>query len=164
MEVQMRHLAALIVLFCFVAAPALARADFILEGSAGTGYQVKPSIDTKRQPTNLMLAGGWGFGEWIRGEVGLLAEIPDNDAYEFDLQVRPMLVVDPPLLPIYARLIVGVANLLHDANFAFGGALGLGGSIAGLGLFAEAAMVPRVADGDFNWILEGRAGAYYLFD
>lgn len=160
----MRHVSALIVSLCLIAMPALAHADFILEGSAGTGYQVKPSVDTKRQPTNLMLAGGWGFGEWIRGEVGLLAEIPDNDAYEFDLQVRPMLVVDPPLLPIYGRLIVGVANLLHDVNFAFGGAVGLGGSIGGIGLFVEAGMVPRVVDSNFNWILEGRGGLYYLFD
>lgn len=160
----MRHLAKLILAFALAAVPAVAHADFILEGSAGSGYQVSPSVDTNRQPINLMLAGGWGFGEWIRGEVGVLAEIPDSDKYDFDLQVRPMLVIDPPIIPIYGRLIVGVADLLDDAHFAFGGMVGLGGSIGGIGLFAEAGMVPKVIDSDFNWILEGRAGLYYLID
>ena len=162
----MRSIFAALVAFSFIVIPTAAHADFIIEGSAGSGYQVAPSIDiARRQPTNLMLAGGWGLGEWIRIEVGLAAGLGDVEGREFEFDVRPMLVVDPPLFPIYARAILGMSNVFNDGRaFAFGGAVGLGFSLGGIGIFAEAGMVPRVPEGEFVWIAEGRAGVYYLID
>ena len=51
-----------------------------------------------------------------------------------------------------------------DATFEFGGAVGLGGSLFGLGVFIEAGLLPQNQSGELVWIAEARAGVYYVFD
>ncbi len=159
----MRKLVCSLAVVTALAAPAAAQAGFIVEGSVGKGYIVSPSVSDKAGPTNIMIAPGYGLGEMIRAELGFVFDMP-QDNNDLNLRLRPMLVIDPPIIPLYGRLIVGMTNVLSgDRHFEFGAALGVGGSIAGIGLFAEAGMVPMIVSGTTNWNLEGRAGAYYAF-
>jgi len=144
-------------------APLSAQAGFVIEGSAGTGIQFKPDLG-ERVPTMIMLAPGYGLGEMIRAELGIVAELGDVENCEFQLQLRPMLVIDPPLIPVYGRLIVGLFNALDkdERIVAYGGALGVGGSLFGLGVFAEVAVLPL---GSADTIIgEVRAGIMIAFD
>jgi hypothetical protein len=153
----MRHVV-LVGLFCL--APVAARADIIMGASVGSGVTVKPEI--ARTPTNIMLAPGWGLGEMLRLELGIVADLGDVEASKFDLGVRPMLVIDPPVLPLHGRLIVGASNLLDDPVITYGGAIGIGGSIAGLGLYLEVGVLPK---GDAETVaVEGRVGGFLAFD
>ena len=92
-----------------------------------------------------------------RGDI-VLAQALDND-----IELRPMLVLDPPILPMYLRAIFAVTELLEDPTVAYGGALGVGGSLFGLGIFAETGVLPRSKNDKFFWVIEGRIGVYYSF-
>ncbi len=151
--------ALLVGLLCL--APAAARADFIFGASLGSGMTVKPELGD-RTPTNIMITPGYGLGEMLRLELGILGDLGDVQGYEFDLALRPMLVIDPPVIPLHFRLIAGVSNLLNDATFTWGGAIGVGGSLAGLGIFGEVGMLPR--EDASVMTLEGRAGVFLAFD
>lgn len=143
--------------------PSAAQAGWVVEASVGRGMQVEPSVDDDLGPTNLLVAPGYGLGEVLRAEVGFVIDLPEENVGT-NLRLRPMLVIDPPILPLYGRLIVGVANLLENERaFEFGGAVGIGGSIGGIGLYAEVGALPQAIAGDFIWIAEGRAGAYLAF-
>jgi hypothetical protein len=76
-----------------------------------------------------------------------------------------MLVLDPPVFPLYARLILGVTGLLADGGpfIAYGGALGVSASLFGVGIFGEVGALPRSVAEQFIWVVEGRAGVYYAF-
>ncbi len=138
--------------------PMAAQAGFVLEASLGKGLTLDPVEAT---PTNIMIAPGYGLGEVLRLELGFVASLPDVG--DFDLELRPMLVLDPPLFPLYARLILGVTSLLNDPVIAYGGAVGVGGSLFGLGVFGEIGALPRSVAGTFVWVVEGRVGVYYAF-
>ena len=142
--------------------PMTAKAGFVIEGSVGSGFTVKPDC-CHRTPTNIMLAPGYGLGEMLRAELGIVGNMADVENSEFDLQLRPMLVIDPPIIPIYGRLVLGIFNLLSDADteIAYGGALGVSFSLMGLGVFGEVGYIP-VGNADTQ-LLEGRVGAYYAF-
>jgi hypothetical protein len=157
----MRHFSWIAVVAIISALPLSAQAGFIVEGSVGSGYQWKPG--TGRTPSNVMIAPGYGLGELIRAELGLLASLGDVENQKFDLELRPMLVIDPPILPLYGRLVLAVHSLLDEPELAYGGALGIGFSLLGLGVFAEAGVIPRAEDAVMHWVVEGRAGAYYAF-
>jgi hypothetical protein len=139
-----------------------ANAGFVLEGSLGTGYAVSPEIARGRIPTQVMIAPGYGLGEMLRLELGLNFALGDIEGGQFDMQLRPMLVIDPPLFPLYARAVVAFANLINDAPFdyAIGGAAGVSFSLAGLGIFAEAGVIPFIKDTTV-WTIEGRVGVYW---
>jgi hypothetical protein len=156
----MRQLKWAIATAVILAVPLTANAGFIVEGSLGTGYGV--SEPTGRVPTSVMIAPGYGLGEMIRLELGLNFELGDVDFHSFDLQIRPMLVLDPPLLPFYVRGIVVFDNLIDDldTNYGVGGALGMSFSLAGIGIFGEVAGIPYLKDSTY-WVVEGRAGIYY---
>jgi hypothetical protein len=139
----------------------VARAGFILEGSLAKGAMVSP--DVKAEQTNIMLAPGLTVLSMLRLQVGLAGALPDVKGSKFDLQVRPMVTVSPPLLPLYGRLIFAVTNLRDDAVLAYGGALGLSFELAGLGVFAEAAALPRSVNSQLQWVVEGRAGVGIQF-
>ena len=159
----MHKLFSTIIVAAIFVVPQAAKAGFLIEGSAGTGIQFKPNLG-ERVPTMIMLAPGYGIGEMIRAELGIVGALGDVENGKFDLQLRPMLVIDPPIIPIYGRLVVGVFNLLDEETrtFAYGGAVGVGGSVAGLGLFAELGVFPQ---GNAETIIgEIRAGIMLAFD
>lgn len=140
-------------------APAAARADFSLAVSVGSGWRLDP--DSGRIPTNLMLAPGFDVaGELLRLEVGFVADLPDVRDTDFDVQLRPMLVLNLPPIPLYARLVTGVTKVLNGPlAIAFGAVAGLR---AALGpettAFVEAGFVPQAHGDAFESILEGRLG------
>jgi hypothetical protein len=129
-----------------------------VEASLGKGVSIDP---VEAQPVNVMVAPGVSL-LWLRLQLGVAADLPDVKESKFDLGLRPMLSLHPPLLPLYGRLIFAVNNLFHDElrTVAYGGALGLEIAIAGIGLFAEAGFLPRDPKGEvgFTWVVEGRAG------
>jgi hypothetical protein len=151
-------------LIVFAAAPRAAHADAIIEASLGKGGEVTP--DTRQLPLNLMVAPGISF-PLVRLQLGLVADIPDVKNSKFDIGLRPMLTLSPPVLPLYARLILAVNNLTEAGEskrtVAYGGAVGLSFSLAGLGIFAEAGLLPRSVNDQFRWVLEGRAGVAIEF-
>jgi hypothetical protein len=153
----MRKLLLAFVIGLSLAAPSAAHAVGV-ELSAGKGVAFDP---TKAQPTNLMVAPGLQL-LWLRANLGLVADLPDVEASKFDIGVRPMLSLHPPILPLYAKVVFAFNNLLNEESrsFAYGGALGLEINFPLIGLFAEAGLLPRNPKGDqgFTWVLEGRAG------
>ena len=150
---------------CFLAlVPAAAHAGWILEGSVGKGAVVSPS-PVKATQANLMLAPGVGLlDDILRLEVGLVGDLPDLQASKFDLQVRPMVVVAPPVLPIYGRAILAVTNILHGkTTVAYGAAGGFKFSLGPVGVFLEAGFLPRSIASRISWVIEGRAGVALFF-
>ena len=133
----------------------------------GKGVRVSPSPVTATQ-TNLMLAPGVGLlDDILRLEVGFVGDLPDISNSKFDLQIRPMVVVAPPILPIYGRAIFAVANVFHNNGtktlFAYGAAAGIKFGLGPVGVFAEAGFLPRSVMSRINWVIEGRAGVALFF-
>jgi hypothetical protein len=152
---------------CLLAVAPAARAGLILEGSLGKGVKVSPS-PVKATMTNLMITPGVTLlDDILRLEVGLVGDLPDVSMSKFDLQVRPMVVVAPPILPIYGRAIFAVANVLHKngtkTQFAYGAAAGLKFGLGPVGVFAEAGLLPRSIASQINWVIEGRLGVNFIF-
>jgi len=169
----MRKLAFILCAAALMAVPSLAEAGIIIEASVGKGLQVKPTpplnsdFAGRLAQTNLLIAPGYAIGQMLRAELGVLMDMPGKAAgvkQDFQVRLRPMLVVSPPLLPLYGRLIFGMANVLKkDRVIEYGAALGVGASLFGLGLFAEAGVIPQAADAGTVWIVEGRAGGFFTF-
>jgi hypothetical protein len=141
-----------------LAVPAAARAGFIIEGSAGKGVSVSPDVEAT--DTNLMLAPGISVLSMLRLQLGLVAALGDAKASNFDLELRPMVTVKPPILPLYGRLILAFTDLTHskERTVAYGGAVGLSFSLVAVGIFAEAGVLPRSINEEMWWVIEGRAG------
>ena len=145
-------------------APLSARAGLLFEGSAGSGITLSPHSGD-RIPTNLMLTGGYSFPV-VKLELGVLANLADVDNSKFDLELRPMLVVKPPVLPFYARAIVGVSGLVQKpVGFVYGAAVGVRMGAVGVGAFLEAGAVAKRLEIENVkkdvWIAEGRLGVYW---
>jgi len=151
--------------FLFVAlmlSAAAAHAGWVIEGSVGKGYRV----DEPRgwEPTNVMVAPGYQLLGILRLQLGLVGDLGDVENRKFDLELRPMIGIYPPILPLYARAIFAVQNLLHDhKQVAVGGAAGIkiGLPFIGLGFFVEGGVLPRFDPG--ATVVEGRAGAFWAF-
>jgi len=151
--------------FLFVAlmlSAAAAHAGWVIEGSVGKGYRV----DEPRgwEPTNVMAAPGYQFLGILRAQLGLVGNLGDVENSKFDLELRPMLGIYPPIIPLYGRAIFSIQNLLHDhKQVAVGGAVGIkiGLPFIGLGFFVEGAVLPRFDPG--ATIVEGRAGGFWAF-
>jgi hypothetical protein len=162
-----RWFQAALVLCSLALAPAAAHAGLILEGSVGKGVKVSPS-PAKATQTNLMVTPGVTLlDDILRLEVGLVGDLPDISNSKFDLQFRPMVVVAPPILPIYGRAIFAVANVFHNNGsktvFAYGAAAGLKIGLGPVGVFAEAGFLPRSIESKINWVIEGRLGVSLFF-
>ena len=164
----------------FIAFPRSASAGFVLEGSVGSGAQLSPSVE--RTPVNVMLAPGWGFAGLLKLELGLLGNLGDVQNSKFDLELRPMVVISPPFVPLYLRATFAVQNLIDGpTTYAYGGALGFSFGLFGAGVFVEAGVLPRSVKVDavtnvpvvgtavnatrdeVRWFAEGRVGAFYEF-
>ncbi|HZZ83251.1 MAG TPA: hypothetical protein VFE30_01845 [Anaeromyxobacteraceae bacterium] len=147
------------------AAPAAARAGVVLDASVGKGWKVSPGSEAT--PTNVMLAPGISFLDGVlQAQLGVVANLTDvrSSSYQspkFDMELRPMLKVAPPLVPFYGKAIFAVTNLTGNAgstSVAYGAALGTELKLPVVGLFLEAGALPRSVNGTFVWVLEGRAG------
>lgn len=142
---------------------AKAQAGFVIEGSVGKGGRVNEPRGW--EATNVMFAPGYQFLGILRLQLGLVGDLGDVQNSRFDLQLRPMIGIYPPILPLYARAIFAVNGLMHGPrDFAIGGAGGIkiGLPFIGLGVFAEAGVLPRFAT-NTQMIIEGRLGAYWAF-
>lgn len=132
--------------------------DLTLSLTAGTGWQA--SDPGGRIQTNLMLSPGIEIlGQLLRLDVGVVADLPDIEASRFDLQIRPSVVLELPVVPIYGRLSAGIANILHGPlSVAFGPSVGLRIGIGKVSLLGEVGYVPMIRSGNFESIIEVRAG------
>lgn len=152
-----------------LAGPLSARAGVVLELSAGSGFRWDPS-PTERTPTNLMIAPGYSLGGMLKLELGVLANLADVKGSKFDVDLRPMVVIAPPLFPLYLRGIFAVTNLANGPQkIQYGGALGVSFGLFGVGGFVEAGIVPRVVEvstpagktDQTHRLAEGRVGVYW---
>lgn len=160
----MRKLIAIVVFLASLCGAAKAHAGWVIEGSVGKGGQVNEPRGW--EPTNIMAAPGYEFLGLLRAQLGLVGTLADVKQSKFDLQLRPMLGIYPPIIPLYARAIFAVENMLHrPVRYAVGGAVGIkiGLPFIGLGIFAEGAVLPRFVDSETQTIVEGRLGAYWVF-
>jgi hypothetical protein len=152
------------------AAPSTAEAGVVFELSLGSGARIDPEPQ-ERIPTNIMLATGFSFASMLRLELGLIGYLSDVQDSKFDMSLRPMIVVAPPLLPLYVRGIFAVNGLVEGpTSVGWGAALGLSFGMFGIGGFIEAGYLPQdreveQADGSKKEIretlVEGRIGAYW---
>lgn len=158
-----RWFQAALVLGLLALAPA-ANAGWVLEASVGKGVKVSPDPVAATQ-TNLMIAPGYAILDIVRLELGVVADLPDVKESNFDLQLRPMIVVAPPILPLYGRAIFAVTNLRGpgDTVIAYGAAAGLKFGLGPVGVFAEAGLLPQSVLSKVNWVIEGRLGAVLFF-
>ncbi|HEX3696689.1 MAG TPA: hypothetical protein VH374_15015 [Polyangia bacterium] len=140
-----------------------AQAGWVIEGSVGKGGRVNEPRGW--EPTNVMLAPGYEVLGLLRPQLGIVGDLGDVKNSKFDLQLRPMLGIYPPIFPIYARAIFAVENLLHTAHYAVGGAVGfkIGLPLIGLDIFAEGGVLPRFQNSATQTVVEGRVGAFWLF-
>ncbi len=160
----MAKLSSSLVAFALLLAPYTARAGWLVEASAGSGFRWEPG-PVERIPTNLMLTGGYSLPV-VKFELGLVGNLTDVENSKFDLDLRPMLVIKPPLFPMYARAILGVSGLVEGpAHVNYGGALGVRIGALGVGGFLEAGALSRRIEIDDqkkdSWIAEGRVGIYW---
>jgi hypothetical protein len=158
--------------------PAAARAGFLLEASYGKGYQVSPTPRFWEQ-SNIELAPGYSLSTFplsmVKFQLGFVMDVADGSAAnKTNLQLRPMVALVPPILPLYGRVIFVVNNLLKGkTEIAYGAAVGarIGipsvGLLPAMGVFAEVGARPRsrdyVTESKLAWVVEGRAGAYLNF-
>jgi hypothetical protein len=146
------------IVLCLLAVAPVAKAGLIVEGSVGKGAKVGPS-PVKAEQTNIMIAPGVTV-PFLRLELGFAFDTPDVKDSKSNLELRPMVVISPPLFPLYGRVVFAVANLVHGkTEVAYGGALGLSLGIGPIGVFAEAGLLPRSRASQINWVIEGRVGA-----
>jgi len=170
-------------MFCAVfAIPAAARAGFLLEASYGKGYQASPSPRFWEQ-SNLELAPGYSPSlpvlSMLKLQLGVVMDVADGSAAnKTNLELRPMISLVPPILPLYGRVIFVVNNLMEGkTEIAYGAAVGarIGtpslGMLPAMGVFAEVGALPRKRDlpagttveSKLAWVVEGRIGAYLNF-
>jgi hypothetical protein len=170
----MRRIPLALVVAALLASPAAARAGLLFEASVGSG--VRAGIGTtERIPTNLMATIGFGFGSTLKLELGALANLGDARASystagsKLDFDLRPMIVIAPPLLPVYLRGIVGVTSLkVKPTRLSYGAAVGIGFGLFGVGAFGEVGAMQHRYEivlpggvgtvGKDGWQLEGRVG------
>lgn len=149
--------------------PAAARAGVLVEVSAGSGFRYDPK-PIERMPTNVMIAPGYSIAGMLKLELGLAANLSDVKGSKFELDLRPMVVLSPPLFPLYGRAIFAVSNLMEGPQkVQYGGALGTSFGLLGFGVFFEAGLLHRtlaVTDAGVTkdvdrWVAEGRLGVYW---
>jgi hypothetical protein len=166
--------------------PAAARAGFILEASLGKGYQAAPTPRGWEQ-LNLNIAPGWAPSlpvlSMLHLQLGIVTDFADKSGTKTTLELRPTLSLIPPILPLYARVMVVIPDVLgrYEGNreYPFGGAVGARIGIPGIailpaiGVFAEVGYLPRKrefanstntgTESKFASVVEGRVGAYLNF-
>ncbi len=160
----MRRFVLPLVVLSLAAAPIVTKAGPLLELSLGEGFRASPS-PTGLQKVNIMLTPGYSLLDGIlKLELGLVGNLGDVEHSNFDLNIRPMVVVSPPFVPLYLRAIFAIEGLTDGpTTVAYGGALGTSFGLAGVSLFAELGILPRTVHSTNYVVLEGRVGAGYAF-
>ncbi len=170
----MRKLVMAAVLTFTVLLPGLSRADWELEGSLGKGGQV--TSPRAWEQLNLMVTPGYALSI-LRLQLGIVGDFADKSGSKTNLELRPMIAIVPPILPIYGRVIFAVNNLIGRSGtkreIAYGAAGGLRFGLGPIGVFAEIGVLPGsryfVQSGSTNLaskyalVIEGRVGAYLKF-
>ena len=139
----------------------------IVEASIGKGAQVSP--DTQAEPLSIMIAPGVQLLSGIlRLELGILNSLPDVENSQYNLEFRPMVVVSPPILPIYGRgILAGHQHPGPRRRQARGGlrrrCRADVRSGPAIGVFGEVGALPRQPQRRALLIVEGRAGVYLGF-
>jgi hypothetical protein len=153
--------------------PAAAQAGWVIEGSLGKGYMV--SKPRGWDQLNLMIAPGWAPLSLVRLQLGFATDFADKSGTKTDFELRPMITVCPPLLPIFGRAILAVQNLRGPGKtvYAYGVSGGVRFGLGPIGVFGEVGALPRSqevgnstdtgTEKKFLWEIEGRAGAYLEF-
>lgn len=173
-------------LTAMILVPAAARAGFLVEASLGKGYQTSPAPRGWEQ-LNLNIAPGFAPSlpvlSMLRFQLGIVTDFGDKAGTKTNLELRPMISLVPPILPIYGRVIFLVNNLFDrdgaKREVAYGAAAGLRigtpavGVMPAIGVFAEVGLLPRSRDfindtgtgttSKIAWVTEGRVGAYLDF-
>jgi len=185
----MRKFLVAVTLSTLIFIPAAARAGFLVEASLGKGYQAAPTPRGWEQ-LNLEIAPGYAPSlpvlSMFRLQLGIVTDFADKSGSSTNLELRPMLSIVPPILPIYGRVILEVNNLFERGGskreVAYGAAVGarIGtpavGLVPAIGVFAEVGALPRSrkfsvvdsagtpgTDSKTAWVFEGRVGAYLDF-
>ena len=175
----MRKFVMAAVLTSTVLLPAISQAGWLVEGSLGKGGQV--SSPRAWEQLNLMVAPGWSLPvlSLVRLQLGIVGNFADKSGSTTNLELRPMIAIVPPILPVYGRAIFAVSNLTGRSGMkreiSYGAAGGLRFGLGPIGVFGEVGVLPgsgEIVRGSgatassifkFVWIDEGRAGAYLEF-
>ena len=185
----MRKFLVAVTLSTMILIPAAARAGFLVEASLGKGYQAAPTPRGWEQ-LNLEIAPGYAPSlpvlSMFQLQLGIVTDFADKAGSSTNMELRPMLSLVPPILPIYGRIIFEISNILgrsgEKREVAYGAAVGarIGtpsiGIVPAMGVFAEVGALPRsrnfttadsagtiTSDSKTAWVLEGRVGAYLDF-
>ncbi len=160
----MRKLGLAVLAVALWAAPRPASAGWLVEGSLGFPWQTSPS--SLRQQTNIMVAPGYSFAmDIVAVQLGVLANLANVDGSSFNWSLRPMVMVQPPVVPLFGRVILDVANLGTKSaplgsstvtTFGFGGGFSFGVAMARI--LAEVDYLPRSIGGTSTTVIEGRVG------
>jgi hypothetical protein len=166
--------------------PAAARAGFLVDASLGQGYQAAPT-PREWERLNLEIAPGYAPSlpvlSMFQLQLGIVTDFGDKAGTKTDMELRPMISVVPPILPLYGRVIFVVNNLLERGGtkreIAYGAAVGVRigtpsiGFVPSMGVFAEVGALPGKRDfvdsttlatsSKTAWVIEGRVGAYLDF-
>ena len=171
----MRKFVMAAVLTLSVLLPAVSQAGLVVEGSLGQGAQVSSPRAWER--INFMVAPGVSILSLLRLQLGIVGDFADTSGSKTDLELRPMVTIVAPVLPIYGRAIFAIANLAGRGGakreFAYGAAGGVRFGLGPIGVFGEVGVLPRSRElenasgtgtsSKFVWIIEGRVGAYLEF-
>jgi len=155
--------------------PAASQAGWVVEGSLGQGGQV--SSPRAWEQLNFMVAPGVSILSILRLQLGIVGDFADTSGSKTNLELRPMVSIVPPILPIYGRVIFAVSDLLGRSGtkreFAYGAAGGVRFGLGPIGVFAEIGVLPGsryfVQSGStdlaskYALVIEGRVGAYIKF-
>jgi hypothetical protein len=160
--------------------PAIAKANWSVEASVGEGAQVTSPQAWER--LNLMVTPSYALPlpvlSWVRLQLGIVADLAvagQSGNKATNLELRPMIAIVPPVLPVYGRAIFAVTNLIErngeKREIAYGAALGTSVGLGPIGVFAEIGVLPgrrhyvsgANTPSTYAWVIEGRAGAYYKF-
>ena len=163
----MRKFVMAAVLTSTVLLPGLSQAGWMVEGSLGKGGQV--SSPRGWEQLNLMVAPGYALPivSLIRLQLGIVVDFADKSGSRTEMELRPMIAIVPPILPVYGRAIFAVTNLAGRGGakreIAYGAAGGLRFGLGPIGVFGEVGVLPRSRASKFVWVIEGRLGAYLEF-
>lgn len=157
----MRKTGLLVLAATLSSAPGLASASWLVEGTFGVPWQMSPNV--VRHQLNLMVTPGYGFLEdLLRVELGLVTNFADIEGSEFNVGLRPMVAVHPPLLPVYGKLIFDWNDIGNTSTTTIGIAAGGSFELGMANLIVEVGYLPRSINDTNRNILEARAGLAFV--